>query len=210
MRAIGHEKRVVMIQWYKERRWPIGEHELSKMLKGPLFKIYPMGQGFYKLPTDHATPKEHLKAAQEALHLAKELLKDRRASETIVSRVGQRSQSLHQASVQPGLNEAPSSGTFGSLSVLSDGASVPSKQDRLAAPPLFLLVLDEVINAVNDGLLVLPDLLALLELRGSTHLILTGRGAPKELVDIADLVTEMKNVKHPYEEGRKAVLGLDF
>ncbi len=177
MRAVGQGKRVAMVQWYKERRWNIGEHKLPEILSGTRkykkvqestrketgsFEIYPMGQGFYKLPTDHATQIEHKKAAEEAMKMAKKLLE----------------------------NE---------LLVVS-----PNNQKR------FLLVLDEVLNAVNDGLIDLIDLINLISKRGETHIILTGRNAPKKLIDLADLVTEMKNVKHPFEKGKKAVLGLDF
>lgn len=42
------------------------------------------------------------------------------------------------------------------------------------------------------------------------HVILTGREAPPTLIDFADLVTEMKNIKHPYDAGIKAQPGLDF
>jgi len=38
----------------------------------------------------------------------------------------------------------------------------------------------------------------------------TGRNAPDALLEIADLVTEMKSVRHPFDQGRKAVIGIDF
>jgi len=73
MRAVGQGKRVAMVQWYKEQRWNIGEHNLPLMLKQTnrqtdkrtkktigSFEIYPMGQGFYKLPTDHVGEEERL------------------------------------------------------------------------------------------------------------------------------------------------------
>ena len=41
-------------------------------------------------------------------------------------------------------------------------------------------------------------------------LILTGRGAPEWLIDMADLVTEMKDVKHPYNDGAGAKKGIEF
>jgi len=50
----------------------------------------------------------------------------------------------------------------------------------------------------------------LIKKRGGVHLILTGRDANKQIVEIADLVTEMKKVKHPFDKGKKAVKGLDF
>lgn len=73
-----------------------------------------------------------------------------------------------------------------------------------------LLILDEVCNALADTLLSWSDLQALLEKRGSTHCVLTGRSALPELIEYADLVSEVKMIKHPYEKGQLAVPGLDF
>lgn len=73
-----------------------------------------------------------------------------------------------------------------------------------------VLVLDEVNNAVDDTLIDLIDLINLISNRRQTHLILTGRNACKETVAMADLVTEMKKVKHPYDNGALALKGLDF
>lgn len=73
-----------------------------------------------------------------------------------------------------------------------------------------LLVLDEVNNAVSEGLLEAREIRQLIEGRKRTHMILTGRGAGPEVVEAADLVTEMKKVKHPYDQGKLAVRGLDF
>lgn len=73
-----------------------------------------------------------------------------------------------------------------------------------------LLVLDEIVKAENEELLKLSDILDLIKRRGKTHLILTGHKAPKILVDEADLVTQMKKIKHPYDRGILAVRGLDF
>lgn len=73
-----------------------------------------------------------------------------------------------------------------------------------------VLVLDEIINAIGDGLVSEESVLALLDNRGDTHLILTGRGASQTLVEGADLVTEMKKIKHPFDNGKKAIKGLDY
>jgi cob(I)alamin adenosyltransferase len=73
-----------------------------------------------------------------------------------------------------------------------------------------VLVLDEVNNAVKDKLIKSIDLIALISKRGKTHIILTGRDAQAELIELADLVTEMRKVKHPYDQGKLAVRGLDF
>jgi cob(I)alamin adenosyltransferase len=73
-----------------------------------------------------------------------------------------------------------------------------------------LLVMDEINNAVKDGLITLITLIDLISKRGKTHIILTGRDADQEVIKIADLVTEMKKIKHPYDLGKLAVRGLDF
>jgi cob(I)alamin adenosyltransferase len=73
-----------------------------------------------------------------------------------------------------------------------------------------LLVMDEVVRAVQDGLLTIKDVLDTVKMRGTTHMILTGHKASEELRKNADLVTEMKKVKHPYDRGVLAVRGLDF
>ena len=73
-----------------------------------------------------------------------------------------------------------------------------------------LLILDEINNAVKDKLIDLTALIDLISKRGQTHLILTGRGATRRVLEGADLVTEMKKVKHPFDQGKKAVKGLDY
>ncbi len=77
-----------------------------------------------------------------------------------------------------------------------------------------LVVLDEVNCAVDTlgvRLVELDDLVAILRQKPAhTHLILTGRGAKKEIIDLADLVTEMKEIKHPYQKGETAQKGIDY
>ena len=74
-----------------------------------------------------------------------------------------------------------------------------------------LLVMDEVNFALAEGLLDIQDVLALLDRRPETQtVILTGRNAPEALVDRADLVTEMREIKHPYHRGIKARKGIEF
>ena len=74
-----------------------------------------------------------------------------------------------------------------------------------------MVVLDEVNVAVAWKLVDLHDVLRLIEDRPeSVELILTGRSADKEIVRAADLVTEMLNIKHPYEEGTSARRGIEY
>lgn len=73
-----------------------------------------------------------------------------------------------------------------------------------------LCILDEVCNAIDDGLLSEQAVLAVIAQRGKTHLVLTGRNATSELIKQADLVSRIEKVKHPYDQGQNAVQGLDF
>ncbi len=74
-----------------------------------------------------------------------------------------------------------------------------------------LIVLDEVNVAVAWELIKLDDVIRLIEDKPpELELILTGRGADKEIVKMADLVTEMLNIKHPYNEGNVARKGFDY
>jgi cob(I)alamin adenosyltransferase len=74
-----------------------------------------------------------------------------------------------------------------------------------------LIVLDEVNVAVSLGLITANDVLeAIKDFPEERLLILGGRGAPQEFVDRADLVTEMREIKHPYNEGKLAKLGIEF
>jgi len=74
-----------------------------------------------------------------------------------------------------------------------------------------LLVLDEVNVALSSGMISEREVLELIEkLPEKTHLILTGRDAPRGVMERADLVTEMRDVKHPFAKGRKAEKGLEY
>ncbi|MGD1906051.1 MAG: cob(I)yrinic acid a,c-diamide adenosyltransferase [Leptolyngbyaceae cyanobacterium] len=82
----------------------------------------------------------------------------------------------------------------------------------LQNPDYRLVLLDEVNIALKLGYLTPEQILAGLEQKpADTHVILTGRGAPPALIERADLVTEMKLVKHPFrEQGVKAQAGIEF
>jgi cob(I)alamin adenosyltransferase len=74
-----------------------------------------------------------------------------------------------------------------------------------------LVILDEINVAVTTGLLPVEKVLEIIDAKPpSSHLILTGRGAPQEVIDRADLVTEMREIKHPYQKGHLAQKGIDF
>lgn len=74
-----------------------------------------------------------------------------------------------------------------------------------------VIVLDEINIAIFFGLVSLDEVLDLIKLKPEkTELILTGRYAPKEIIDIADLVTEMKEIKHYYMKGVMARKGIEY
>lgn len=85
-------------------------------------------------------------------------------------------------------------------------------QEALTSGEYDLVVLDEIVGAISAGLLSLEQVLALLERKPpQLHIVLTGRGAPPELIERADLVTEMRLVKHPYrDQGIAAQRGVEF
>jgi cob(I)alamin adenosyltransferase len=79
-------------------------------------------------------------------------------------------------------------------------------------PDYKLVLLDEINVALKLGYLDVEQVLAgVAEKPEDSHVILTGRGAPQELIDKADLVTEMTLIKHPFrEQGVKAQPGIEF
>lgn len=82
---------------------------------------------------------------------------------------------------------------------------------RVAEGAVDLLVLDEVMAAVNGGWLNVKELLDFLETRPAhIEVVLTGRNAPMELVKAADYVTEMLKIKHPFDNGVGAREGIEY
>lgn len=74
-----------------------------------------------------------------------------------------------------------------------------------------MVILDEINNAVSLGLLAKEKVLEPLNLKSKIlNLILTGRDTPQEFIDRADLVTEMRDIKHPYNKGAKGKRGLEY
>lgn len=157
MRALGHGKRVLVIQFFKGD-WPVvyGELELAKRLY-PQFELLQLGRGFVKIMGDKKPFAEHVEAAEAALTLTRE---------------------------------------------------------KMTSGQYDLIILDEIIYALGYldlKLIDLKDVLALLEEKPPhTHVILTGRNAPAEIIERADLVTEMMEIKHPMKKGIPAQLGIDY
>jgi cob(I)alamin adenosyltransferase len=85
-------------------------------------------------------------------------------------------------------------------------------QNKIQSGGYDLIVLDEFTYPLAFGWLETTAVIDWLKLHRpeGLHLVITGRGAPAELVEYADLVTEMKAVKHPFERGIKAQAGIEF
>ena len=74
-----------------------------------------------------------------------------------------------------------------------------------------MIILDEINYALKYDLLELNSVLKLLDEKDSSlHLVLTGRDAKEEIISRADMVTEMKELKHHYKNGIKAQKGIEF
>ncbi len=74
-----------------------------------------------------------------------------------------------------------------------------------------VVVLDELTNAIKYDLLTVEDCVKLVNSRAKgVEVIITGRDVPEEIADIADLVTEMKPIKHPFEKGIGARRGIEY
>ena len=74
-----------------------------------------------------------------------------------------------------------------------------------------LIILDEINVAVSLGLLIKKEVLdTVAGLPEEKFVIFTGRDAPQEFIDRADLVTEMKEIKHPFNNGKMAKIAMEF
>ncbi len=74
-----------------------------------------------------------------------------------------------------------------------------------------MLILDEINCAVDYGCIEKSEVMDLIKERPPTmELVLTGRGAPEEFIEAADLVTEMKEIKHHYASGLEMREGIEF
>src|ERR1700694_1501792 len=84
-------------------------------------------------------------------------------------------------------------------------------RQKLASGEFDLLILDELTYAVKYGWVDVQDVVAGGPERAPrTNVVITGRDAPDELVELADTVTEMRKVKHAYDQGIKAKKGIEY
>jgi cob(I)alamin adenosyltransferase len=90
-------------------------------------------------------------------------------------------------------------------------AGLAQARDAITSGSFDVVILDEVLGAITAGLVTLDQVIELVEAKPPpVHVVLTGRGAPEALVERADLVTEMRLVKHPFAQGIAAQRGIEF
>jgi cob(I)alamin adenosyltransferase len=74
-----------------------------------------------------------------------------------------------------------------------------------------VIILDEIVFCLSKGLAELKEIKNIIDRKDSgVEIVLTGRGATEALTAMADLVTEMKNIKHPFDNGTGARRGIEF
>jgi len=84
-------------------------------------------------------------------------------------------------------------------------------REKIQSKKYKIVILDEVNYAVNLDLIKMEDVLDLIRSKPEDlNLVLTGNYAKSEIIEVADLVTEMKEIKHPFKSGIKAKKGIDF
>ena len=74
-----------------------------------------------------------------------------------------------------------------------------------------VIILDEIVYCLSKNLAKLEDIKNIIERKDrKVEIVMTGRNAPAELIELADLVTEMKNIKHPFDKGLSARRGIEY
>lgn len=89
--------------------------------------------------------------------------------------------------------------------------AIKVSNEKIQSGKYDIIILDEINYAVNLGLISVNDVLKLIKSKpDNLDLVLTGNHVKDEIIEIADLVTEMKEIKHPFQKGIKAKKGIDF
>lgn len=89
--------------------------------------------------------------------------------------------------------------------------AVEISKEKILSGKYDIIILDEINYAVNLGLVSMEKVLELIKIKPlHLNLVLTGNYAKPELIEAADLVTEMREIKHPFQQGIRAKKGIDF
>ncbi len=90
-------------------------------------------------------------------------------------------------------------------------AALRRAREALTSEAYDIVILDEINVALSTGLVTLEEVKEVVAAKPkSCHLVLTGRDAHPDIIEMADLVTEMREIKHPYQKGQLAQKGIDF
>jgi len=97
------------------------------------------------------------------------------------------------------------------IDILRAAQGLAAFQQAMESLTYDLIILDEINIAIDFGLIAFKEVLQIIAHKpNELHLILTGRNAPRELIEMADLVTEMREVKHHYNQGVQAQKGIEY
>ncbi len=89
--------------------------------------------------------------------------------------------------------------------------AVSFAKEKILSGKYDIVILDEINVALNLGLIKVEQVMDLIDVKPELlDLVLTGRNAHPEIIERADLVTEMREIKHPYQKGIMAQKGIDF
>ncbi len=89
--------------------------------------------------------------------------------------------------------------------------SLQYAKEKVSSGKYDMIILDEINNIISYGLVDVREVVKLVrEKPKELSIVLTGRGAPDELIDIADTVSEIKEIKHAYSKGIKAIKGIEY
>ncbi len=84
-------------------------------------------------------------------------------------------------------------------------------KEKIASDGYDMVILDEINNTIDYGLIPVDEVIETLKAKPKhMHVVLTGRNAHPKIIELADLVTEMKVIKHPFQKGIKAQKGVEF
>jgi cob(I)alamin adenosyltransferase len=84
-------------------------------------------------------------------------------------------------------------------------------RDKILSRKYDIVILDEINIALDKKLITINEVIKLIQEKPpDLHLVLTGRNAPKKLLQLADLVSEVKEIKHPYKKGILAQKGIEY
>jgi len=180
VRSLAIKKKVSWISWYKNEDWSIGENKLKGMLSPQYNKYLSM----YWMGKGF-----FLKNSTNEIKIGRRSIKIEPVGKLGFVVTDTESSEIHSAAAKQAL-------------VLAR-AILKEKKD-------YLLVLDEILNAVADELITQEEVFSLIKLRGLTNIVLTGRGIYPKLEKVVNLISDIQKIKHPYDVGQLAVPGLDF